>query len=337
MTFFKSVMYASVAVGAVALAMPAFAQEKTISGDDATVVVVTATKRKESLQTVPMSVDAVTGDTLAKLNVQKFEDVQKLSPGLVLNAADGRGQNVSLRGVTFDPDTGASPTVQVYWNETPISTSDAFRSLFDISQVEVLRGPQGTLRGQTSPAGAITIATQRPNLHRFEGTYNQTFGSRSQMNSQLGVSIPLIQDKLAIRLAGVYDYSENGVHNVINDRDNSDMAHGGRISLLYKPVSNFEILLVHQQLNDTNVNYQVAVGTPVSGQANGPTLMASNRASVTEGMYDFRSHSQLTSLNVSWDLRGQRLSYIGGLQQGREEDLRDQDVTNVISGWTYQQ
>ena len=123
MKIMKSIMYASVAVGAVAVALPALAQEPAGDKGDTTVVVVTATKRKESLQSVPMSVDVVTGDTLSKLNVQKFEDVQKLSPGLVLNPADGRGQNVSLRGVTFDPDTVASPTVQVYWNETPVSTS----------------------------------------------------------------------------------------------------------------------------------------------------------------------------------------------------------------------
>ena len=337
MKIMKSIMYASVALGAVAVAVPALAQEQSGDKGDTTVVVVTATKRKESLQSVPMSVDAVTGDTLSKLNVQKFEDVQKLSPGLVLNPADGRGQNVSLRGVTFDPDTGASPTVQVYWNETPISTSDAFRSLFDVSQIEVLRGPQGTLRGQTSPAGAITIATQRPSLHSFEGMFNQTIGSRAQWNTQAGVSIPLIDGKLAIRLAGVYDYSENGVHNVVNNRDDSDMAHGGRVSVLWKPVSSVEVLLVHQQLNDTNVNYPVAVGAPVTGQGAGPTLTAANRSSVIEGPYDFRNHSQLTSLNVTWDLGGHRLSYIGGLQQGREEDLRDLDITNVISGWNDEQ
>lgn len=337
MKLYKAVMYASVCAAAMAVAMPTLAQEAPKAEDDATVVVVTASKRKESLQTVAMSVDAVTSDTIAKLNVQKFEDVQKLSPGLVLNAADGRGQNVSLRGVTFDPDTGASPTVQVYWNEVAIPTSDAFRSMFDIGQVEVLRGPQGTLRGQTSPAGAITIATQRPNLFGIGGTLNQTIGSESQWNTQAALNVPLIDGKLAVRVAGLYDYTENGVHNVINGRDNSDMAHGGRISVLYKPVSNLEILLVHQQLNDTNVNYPVAVGAPATGQAAGPILTANDRTSITEGNYEFQSHTQKTSLNVTWDFSSLRLSYIGGLQEGTEANLRDQDVTNIIKNWTYEQ
>jgi iron complex outermembrane receptor protein len=341
MILLKTAMYGTVCVAALTVAMPSFAQDiapvaaQTV--EDPTVVVVTASKRKENLQTVAASVDVVTGDTLAKLNVQKFEDVQKLSPGLILNGADGRGQNISLRGVTFDPDTGASPTVQVYWNEVPISTSSAFRSMFDIGQVEVLRGPQGTLRGQTSPAGAVTIGTQRPSLHGFNGTFSQTFGSRSQMNSQFGVNVPLIDGKLAVRVAGLYDYSENGVVNIPNGRENSDMAHGGRISVLYKPFSNLEILLVHQQLNDANVNYPVVFGSAAAGQGTGPTLTQQDRKSYLDGNYEFRVHDRLTSLNVTWDIDAYRLSYIGGLQEGTEGDYRDLDVANVISGWAYEQ
>jgi len=339
MKLFRTLIMAGASVGAVAIALPAPAQQQTAAkaGDDSTVVVVTASKRKENLQTVPMSVDAVTADTLQKNNVQEFQDVAKLSPGLQLNASDGRGQNVSLRGVTFDPDTGASPTVQVYWNETPISTSDAFRALFDVQQIEVLKGPQGTLRGQTSPAGAITIATARPSLTTYGGMINETIGSRGQNNSQAAVNIPLIDGKLAIRLAGDYDYSRNGVHNVINGREDSDMDHAGRISILWKPVSSLEVLLVHQQLNDANVNYPMSVGAPVTGQGAGPHVTTADRASVTEGNYDFHDHSQLTSLNVTWDLASTRLSYIGGLQEGREDDLRDLDITNVISGWAFEQ
>lgn len=323
---------------ALAVAFPVIAQEAAKKpGDEIQEVIITAAKRKESIQSVPMSVDALTAETLQKMNVQKFIDVEKLSPGLVLNAADGRGQNVSLRGVTFDPDTGASPTVQVYWNETPISTSDAFRSMFDIGRVEVLRGPQGTLRGQTSPAGAITVATRVPNLNDMEGTISQTLGSRSLWNTQAAVSVPLIAGKLAMRVAGVYDRSESGVHNVSNGRNNNDRARGGRISLLYQPLKDLEILLVHQQLTDNNVNYPVNVGVPVAEQGSGPRLSADGRTSVVDGNYDFYNRAKLTSLNVNWSFAGHKLSYIGGFQQSNETDGRDLDVTNVIPGFDSQQ
>lgn len=339
MKVIRSLMLASVGLGAIVAGAPAaWAQQATAKGnDDPTVVVVTASKRKESLQTIPMSVDAVTADTLQKNNVQEFQDVAKLSPGLALNAADGRGQNISLRGVTFDPDSGASPTVQVYWNEIPISTSDAFRALFDVQQIEVLKGPQGTLRGQTSPAGAITIATTRPDLNSYGGTLVESVSSRNSSNSQLAVNIPLIEGKLALRVAGDYDESHNGVKNFINGRADGDLDHAGRVSLLWKPISNLEVLLVHQQLNDANVNYPQNIGSPVAGQAAGPSLTYANRGSIVEGDYDFHDHSQLTTLNISWDIAHTRLTYVGGLQEGYEDDLRDLDISNVLPSFAYEQ
>jgi iron complex outermembrane receptor protein len=193
----------SLCAAALAVAFPIKAQEVVAKPGEMQEVVITASKRRESIQSVAMSVDAVTAAALQKMNVNQFADVEKLSPGLVLDPADGRGQNVSLRGVAFDPDTGASPTVQVYWNETPIATSDAFRSIFDIGRIEVLRGPQGTLRGQTSPAGAITVATQLPNVDAVEGMIGQTWGTHALWNTQAAINVPLIKGKLAVRVAGV--------------------------------------------------------------------------------------------------------------------------------------
>ena len=323
---------------AVSCAFPAAAQVPADNpADGIQEVVITASKRKESIQSVPMSVDAITGESLLKMNVQKFEEVEKLSPGLVLSPADGRGQNVSLRGVTFDPDTGASPTVQVYWNETPISTSDAFRAMFDIGRIEVLRGPQGTLRGQTSPAGAITIGTARPELDTLGGRINQTFGSHNQRNTQLAVNLPLVEGKLAVRVAGLADDTENGVHNTSNGSDNHDRARGMRVSVLYQPVKSVELLLVHQRLNDRNLNYPTVSGRPAPGQGAGPALDADDRIAVAEGNYAFHSDTRLTSLNANWDLGTHRLSYIGGFQRSKEDDDRDLDITNVIAGFQYQQ
>lgn len=335
----KVAMLTSACALGLMLSTQVLAQEAQPAEDDVVEVVITATKKRESLQTVPSSVDVVTAQTIEKMNIQTFQDVEKVSPGLQLNASGGRAQNISLRGVSFDPDTGASPTVQVYWNETPISTSTAFRGLFDVGQIEVLKGPQGTLRGQTSPAGAITIATKRPNLNFAEGTLNQTIGSGEKVNTQLAGNIPLIEGKLALRVAALYDYSEDGVKNVTNGRVNSDMTHGARASLLYKPTNDLEILLVHQDMNNRLVNYRTVVGSPLvaDGQAAGQTITARDRLAVAEGDSDFYNHSRLTSLNVTWDVAGHRLSYIGGYQETKDTAQRDQDLTNVITGFVNQQ
>jgi iron complex outermembrane receptor protein len=321
-----TVMKLTMGAIAIGIAFPVLAEEVSKKPDQIQEVVITASKRKESMQSVPMSVDAVTAESLKKLNIQQFADVEKLSPGLVLNTNDGRGQNISLRGVIFDPDTSASPAVQVYWNETPINTSDAFRSLFDIGRIEVLRGPQGTLRGQTSPAGAITVATRQPDLSGFEGSVSQTIGQRNMWNTQAAVNVPLIPGKLAVRVAALYDRDKDGVHNVVNGRDNIRRSRGGRVSVLYQPIKDLEFLLVHQQLTDNQVNYSVNVGAPVAGQGNGPTLTPRDYKSVLDGPYDFYNRSQLTSLNATWNFSGHKLSYIGGIQQSRESDLRDLDI-----------
>ena len=251
---------------ALTLAFPVMAQQEKNSDGGIPEVVVTASKRKESIQSVAMAVDAVTGSAIQKMNIQKFEDVEKLVPGLVLNPADGRGQNISLRGVTFDPDTGASPAVQTYWNETPISASNAFRGLFDIGRIEVLRGPQGTLRGETSPAGSITIGTERPDTAAVAGRLVQTIGSRNQRNTQAAVNVPLIPNQLAVRVAGLYNYSENGVRNRSNGTLDYDRGEGGRISVLYQPTKSLELLLVHQQLTSKMTNSPIVTGRPFAGQ-----------------------------------------------------------------------
>src|SRR6202522_4542641 len=114
-------------------------------------IIVNAKKRQQDVQKVPQTVDVVGGATLKRLAITQFQDVQTLISGLTLSDNGGQGQNISLRGITYDPDTTANPAVDVYINEVPISqTSSVFQDLYDIDQVEVVRGPQGTLRGRTS-------------------------------------------------------------------------------------------------------------------------------------------------------------------------------------------
>ena len=128
-------------------------------------VIVTARRREESLQDVPQTVDAVSGDTLAKLSFKRFEDLQGVIPGLTLTSGnDGFTTAATLRGAAYHVQTGATPTVEFYLNDTLSGSNVLFQSTFDLGQVEVLRGPQGTLRGRASPSGSITVTTHKPDL-----------------------------------------------------------------------------------------------------------------------------------------------------------------------------
>jgi len=117
-------------------------------------VIVTAQKKDETLQTVPMAVNAVTAETIAKYNLLDFKDIQSVTPGLTIKAQDSRTYSVALRGLAVLTDSVASPSVAIYWNEINYDIDSAYKAMYDVGQIEVLRGPQGTLRGITSPSGA---------------------------------------------------------------------------------------------------------------------------------------------------------------------------------------
>ena len=95
-------------------------------------IIVNAKKRRQNVQSVPQTVDVVGGATLQRLSIQQFQDIQLLISGLTLSDRGGQGQNISLRGITYDPDTAANPAVDVYINEVPISqTSTVFQDLYE--------------------------------------------------------------------------------------------------------------------------------------------------------------------------------------------------------------
>jgi iron complex outermembrane recepter protein len=175
------------------------------AGKELEEVIVTAQKKDETLQTVPMTVNAVTADTISKYNLLDFKDIQSVTPGLTIQAQDTRTSTIAMRGVNVLTDTGYGPGVAIYWNEVNYDIDSAFSAMYDIGQVEVLRGPQGTLRGITAPAGAVTFVTKGPSFNEIEGTIEQTLGERSLSNTQFGISLPIIEDVLALRIAGLYD------------------------------------------------------------------------------------------------------------------------------------
>src|SRR6185369_7315700 len=132
-----------------AAAAPASQSESGTGGLEE--IVVTAIRRSQALQDVPMTVDVATGEQLQKLNLFDFKDVQQLAPGLDITNNDGRTNSATLRGVAFNPDQGTSPAVDVYINEVPVDAQTAFTAVYDVAQMEVLRGTQGVFRGRTAP------------------------------------------------------------------------------------------------------------------------------------------------------------------------------------------
>jgi outer membrane receptor protein involved in Fe transport len=187
-----------------------------------TEIIVTSQRRSESLQKVPATVQAFTGETLQKLNVNTLDDLIKYTPNVTFaNNGPGQGE-ITIRGLSsgFRGDQSSAtignfPNVAIYLDDEsmqfPGRNVDVY--MVDMQRVEVLEGPQGTLFGGGAEAGAVRYITNKPNFTTYggnaEGAYGFTSGGDPNYKLDATVNLPIIQDKLAIR-ATVYDERQGG-------------------------------------------------------------------------------------------------------------------------------
>jgi len=204
------------------LASPALmAQEAATLGE----VIVTAQKREQSLQDVPISIKALDNQTLDELNIQNFKDYVQFLPSVTMAASDGAGSGFSavyMRGVATGGDgqaTTSQPSVGMYLDEQPITTIQGNLDvhLYDIARVEALAGPQGTLYGASSQAGTIRIITNRPDPSGFAASYSLE-GNYVDMEepgyvAEGMVNLP-IGDNAAIRLVGWAKHEAGWIDNI---------------------------------------------------------------------------------------------------------------------------
>ncbi len=182
-------------------------------------IMVTAQRREQSLQDVPVSVSALTQESIKAKGVTRLQEYFSSIPGLSyqqIGAGERNGQSVAVRGVgntrLFAVSDGtAAQTVGFYINDVPIQAVD--NKLFDVSRIEVLKGPQGTLYGQASLGGTIKIETNKPVFNEFEAlveaTGSYTEGGEENFDINVMVNAPLVKDKLSARFVA-YHRDEGG-------------------------------------------------------------------------------------------------------------------------------
>ena len=205
----KFALKASLAVGAVAACLlpgtDALAQDTTGTAEnDSNVIIVTARKVEENLQEVPISITAFTAETFTEAGLTEFADIARLTPNFDVRPRAATGNlfaNVTLRGQTSGFLTlNADQAVGININGAPITRGTSlFTNLFDIEQIEILKGPQGTLFGKNTTGGVVNVVTKAPELGEFGGYAELTYGSFDRMEGELVVNAP-IGDKAAIRL-----------------------------------------------------------------------------------------------------------------------------------------
>ncbi len=216
----------------------------TAPGDDE--VIVTATRRAEPIQDVPLSISAFQQEELTEKGIVGFEGIARETPGVVLNRPTQNFNNFTARGIaTNGYNANLQSSVAVYIDELPISTigntTVVDPTLFDVERVEFLRGPQGTLFGSGSLSGAMRILTKNPNLSSFDmaGQVDLALtGSDSfRQRYNVMVNLPIVSDTLAVRAVGFYRNEDGYLDNVGTGVKNSNklINWGGRVIALWKP------------------------------------------------------------------------------------------------------
>jgi iron complex outermembrane receptor protein len=213
---FKTLLVASAAFVS---AMPfAAAAQSAPAGEEASAdeIVVTARKRQESLLDVPIAVSAVSGDTLAKRNINSVREAAVLTPGLNISS-DGAGRAfVSIRGVGVTLVQTVQPGVGLFIDGIyRPNTAYLNNPLLDVERIEVLRGPQGTLYGKNTLGGAINVITRQPG-NDFEARGQASYAGPDDSWLVSGsVSAPIVQDRLAIRIGASHRQQQGFIKNIV--------------------------------------------------------------------------------------------------------------------------
>jgi iron complex outermembrane receptor protein len=289
------------------------------SGNELEEIIVTARRKEENLQDVPQTINAVSGSNLQKLNILKYDDLDKVIAGLQLSSTGSFGASVSARGVTYQIQSSASSTVTQYLNDAPIVANAIFQSIYDVGQIEVLRGPQGTLRGTSSPSGSITFTTKRPDLNSFGGFADASVTNQDGRNLQGGVNLPLIPGKLAVRLAGMVDENNDGGIRSVNNRfDPQSRTESERITVRFEPTENVAANVMYQYMNRRDIGYGLGEfgpggsgGPNAPANYNGPPLGQFDRLTAADLPSDNRNLIGILNGQFQWSFAGQQLTYVG--------------------------
>jgi iron complex outermembrane recepter protein len=313
-------------------------------------IVVTAQKREQNLQDVPIAVSAFSGEQLEEAVIKDIFDLKNSAPGLqTVQEQSNSSSGFRVRGIgTSGQNFGLESAVGMYVDGVyRARQSSMISEMIDIEAVEILRGPQGTLFGKNTPAGAILFRTVAPS-HEADGYVSVTGGNYGQLNASAAGNLSIIDDVLAVR-GTVFSSKRDGTidvegfgDNELNDRNREGM----RLQALFTPNDELTVRLIadYSEIDETccgvlvsQDNLTVAGGAPGSDaivQALGGTVYQGDNTGNFETSLDFlpesNSRDRGLSMDVSWDLNSEyTLNSITGYRKFNSKSLVDADFVNV--------
>jgi outer membrane receptor protein involved in Fe transport len=340
--FRPSQLALAVAVAVTSMSAPLAVHAQQSSKDSSTVqslgtVTVTATRRREPVRDVPVQLNVVPAEELEQGGAKSLTDYMAAQPGIEVKGNGGAGLgSPSIRGITTGEQP--SPSVGVYIDDVPFGSSSVYGfgantaldlGLLDIKQVEILRGPQGTLYGASSMGGLIKYVTRSPDLGELSGKV--TLGLSSTRNGGVGntaagvINVPIKEDVAAVRLS-VFRERAGGFIDaagpIFDSNVDTGTTTGLRASLLYSPSNQLYVRLsaTGQDIDREGsafIDYSPVTGQPLAGDLKTPL-------SVTQ---PYKMKVRLGSLDVEYDMGWARLNSITSVQQS--ELAQRSDLTSI--------
>jgi iron complex outermembrane receptor protein len=238
----------------------AFAQEAGAADEARSVdeVVVTARRRDENLQRTPVAVQVISAEQLEGKGIRNLYDLTSVTPGVNFTMGASKANPIfSIRGMSRGVIGNGQPAVGIYFNEVPSLLRGTVLPTYDLASIQILKGPQGTLFGRNTTAGAV-LATSKPPTYQFGASAEVTLGSYDWRQLDAVLNVPLIADKAALRVA-INSPRRDGFVKVVNipgrtfDRVEVD---NYRVSLLLEPIEGLRNLTVY----DSHQNYDLVGG-----------------------------------------------------------------------------
>ncbi len=336
--------------------MPALAQAP--GGQDADVIVVTAQKRDQDIQEVPVAVTALGGEALQDAHVTTVMDLNALAPSLQVKTDDNAANpKIFIRGIglnDFNPNTASA--VAIYSDGVYIGSPLAqMGQFFDLERVEVLRGPQGTLYGRNTTGGAINLISRKPS-DEFEAMGSVEYGSYNNLTVEGAVGGPITPD-LAYRASGTYLSNDGYTLNRLTGNRGNDTSRGAaRFQLAWAPSDTFDALfqLRYGKSDGGSIWAYNRSLLPGTAQATGPDGFcapafytsgdctdlagyANTSTNLYQGDYHLEGKDSVetygASATLTWDLGAMSLISVTGYDHADRDDLEDTDAgpTDIIT------
>ena len=333
----RAVLFAGASAAAMTFAPGAIAQDEGLD-----TIIVTTQKREENQQEIPISVETLSAKRFADIQAAG-EDILALAtrvPSLYAESSNGRlAPRFYIRGLgNVDFDVAASQPVSIVMDDV-VQENVVLKSapLFDIEQVEVSRGPQGTLFGRNTPAGVVKFVTAKP-THELDYDAQFAYGTFNTITAQGGVGASLVPDILAFRLSGLLQRRDDWVDNGFTGEDNVLGGYreaAGRLQLLFTPAESFSMLLNFHGRNyrGTSALFRANILSPGSNELNSNF----DRDTV---FYDGGNNNPQDangiggSAKVEWDLGPVVLTSITGYEDAASASLGDIDG-GIIDGTSF--